>query len=55
MVKEVAVVKEDDDVAEAAGIMLSRNISSLLVVDEDMTLKGIVTERDVLYSIIAPK
>lgn len=55
MVKEVAVVKEDDDVAEVAGIMLSRNISSLLVVDEDMTLKGIVTERDILYSIIAPK
>lgn len=55
MVKEAAVVFPEDDLSTAINTMLSRNISSVLVADEDGVLKGIVTERDVLYSIVAPK
>jgi len=55
MVRDVAVVREEDDLVEAVNTMLSRNISSVLVVDEEGVLRGIVTERDVLYAILAPK
>ncbi|MEM4717589.1 MAG: CBS domain-containing protein [Desulfurococcaceae archaeon] len=55
MVKEAAVVSPEDDLSTAVNTMLSRNISSVLVADEDGVLKGILTERDVLYSIVAPK
>ncbi|MEM0002046.1 MAG: CBS domain-containing protein [Desulfurococcaceae archaeon] len=55
MVKDVAVVHMDDDLADAVGTMLSKNISSVLVIDDEGALKGIVTERDVLYAIVAPK
>lgn len=55
MVTDLAVVNPDEDLASAVNTMLSRNVSSVLVVDEDMTLKGILTERDVLYAILMPK
>lgn len=55
MVTDVAVVHLDDDLIEAIETMLSRNISSVLVVDDEGVLKGIITERDVLYAILAPK
>ncbi|MEM4004948.1 MAG: CBS domain-containing protein, partial [Desulfurococcaceae archaeon] len=55
MVKDVAVVHMDDDLADAVSTMLSKNISSVLVIDDEGALKGIVTERDVLYAIVAPK
>jgi CBS domain-containing protein len=55
MVKDVAVIHLDDDLANAVNTMLSRNISSVLVIDDEGALRGIVTERDVLYAIIAPK
>jgi CBS domain-containing protein len=35
--------------------MLSKDVSSVLVVDEHGVLEGILTERDVLYAILAPK
>jgi len=55
MVHDVAVAREDDDLASAVNTMLTRNISSVLVIDDEGVLKGIVTERDVLYAILAPK
>lgn len=55
MVRDVAVVHVDDDLANAVNTMLNKNISSVLVIDDEGLLKGIVTERDVLYAIIAPK
>ncbi|MEM4602071.1 MAG: CBS domain-containing protein, partial [Desulfurococcaceae archaeon] len=55
MVRDLAVVHPEDDLAEAVNAMLSRNISSVLVVDEDGILNGIITERDILYAILAPK
>lgn len=55
MVHDVAVAREDDDLASAINTMLTRNISSVLVIDDEGVLKGIVTERDVLYAILAPK
>jgi len=55
MVTNVATIKPEDDIAQAASTMLSKNVSSLLVVDDEGVLQGIITERDVLYSILAPK
>lgn len=55
MVTDLAVVSPDEDLASAVNTMLARNVSSVLVVDADMTLKGILTERDVLYAILMPK
>ena len=55
MVKDLVTVHEEDDLAHAVSTMLSRNVSSVLVVDEEGVLKGILTERDVLYAIVAPR
>lgn len=55
MVRDVAVVHPDDDVSTVVSTMLSRDISSVLVVNDEGSLEGIITERDVLYAIIAPK
>jgi len=55
MVRDVATVHLDDDLSKAINTMLSRNVSSTLVVDDEGVLRGIITERDVLYAIIAPK
>ncbi|MEM2025048.1 MAG: CBS domain-containing protein [Desulfurococcaceae archaeon] len=55
MIRDLAVVHPEDDLAEAVNAMLSRDISSVLVVDEDGILNGIITERDILYAILAPK
>lgn len=55
MVRDVAVIKADEDLVKAVETMFSRNISSVLVVDDEGVLEGIITERDILYSIISPK
>ncbi|MEM0247151.1 MAG: CBS domain-containing protein [Desulfurococcaceae archaeon] len=55
MVRDVAIAHLEDDLAHVVNTMLSRNVSSVLVIDEEGVLKGIVTERDVLYAILAPK
>lgn len=51
MSKDVATISEDADIAEAASLMNSRNTNSLIVVDQNNEVKGIVTERDVLISV----
>jgi CBS domain-containing protein len=45
------VVSEDTTIDEAAGIMWNRNIGSVIVVDKTGNMVGIVTERDVLFSV----
>ena len=55
MSRDLATVHSEDDLAEAVKTMLTRNVSSVLVVDEQGVLEGILTERDVLYAILAPK
>lgn len=55
MTKEVISVKRDTPIREAMHIMLANSISGLPVVDDDMTLVGILSEKDVVslaYNII---
>jgi CBS domain-containing protein len=55
MVTDLATAHEDEELSSVVNTMSSRNVSSVLVVDNDGVLKGIITERDVLYAILAPK
>ena len=48
MTKEVVSVRRDTPVREALQLMLVHKISGMPVVKEDMTLVGIVTEKDLL-------
>jgi CBS domain-containing protein len=48
MTKEVVSVRRDTPVREALQLMLVNKISGMPVVKEDMTLVGIVTEKDLL-------
>ena len=55
MTTNLVAVEPSEDLASAVNTMLSKNVSSVLVVDKSGVLKGIVTERDVLYAILMPK
>jgi CBS domain-containing protein len=44
-------VSMETTVDEAAGIMWDKNIGSVIVVDKAGLMKGILTERDVLFSV----
>lgn len=55
MVKEIVAVKPGSDAGEAVRIMAEKNVGSVLVVNESNELTGIVTERDILYAIVAPR
>jgi CBS domain-containing protein len=48
MTTDVAYVKKQTPIYEAIGILVERNITGLPVVNEDMTLAGIISEKDVL-------
>jgi len=50
MTRDPVTIKEDASIAEAAKIMWKKRIGSLLVVDENGKLKGIVTERDLVFA-----
>ena len=52
MTPEFYTISKDADVGEAAEAMNSLGVSSLLVVDEYENIIGIITERDVLVSIV---
>ncbi len=52
MTPEFYTVKHDIDVGEAAKYMMEYETSSLLVVDEEDNIIGIITERDVLTAIL---
>jgi CBS domain-containing protein len=48
MTAKVVSVTKDAPVHKAIGLMLKNEISGLPVVEQDMTLVGIITEKDVL-------
>src|SRR5690606_15992508 len=49
MTREVEMVHQNDDAAEALGIMLDKKISALPVVGSKGQLVGVVTETDFLH------
>lgn len=51
----VLTVKKDDSVREAAKIMYNNRIGSVVVVDDDGKIAGILTERDLIYLIALGK
>jgi CBS domain-containing protein len=50
LIKDVFTVSEDADLYEAAKIMISKDVSAVLVVNNK--LEGILTERDIMREII---
>jgi len=52
MSRDVSTIQKDSSVAEAAEIMASRNISSIVVMDADR-IAGVLTERDLLKRVVA--
>ena len=48
MTTDVAYVKKDTPIYEAMRILIERNITGLPVVNDDMSLAGIISEKDVL-------
>jgi len=55
MTKDVISVRRDTPVRQALQLMLVHEISGLPVVKEDMTLVGIVTEKDLLRLLHGPQ
>jgi PAS domain S-box-containing protein len=52
MSQDLATIQKDASVAEAAEIMASRNISSIIVMDADR-IAGMLTERDLLKRVVS--
>ena len=48
MTTDIAYVKKHTPIYEAIGILVEKNITGLPVVNDDMTLAGIISEKDVL-------
>ena len=48
MTREVIVVKKETPIYEAVQLLMEREITGIPVVEDDMTLVGIITEIDVL-------
>ncbi|MBN1803785.1 MAG: CBS domain-containing protein [Sedimentisphaerales bacterium] len=48
MTTDVAYVKKDTPIYEAIKILIERNITGLPVVNDDMSIAGIISEKDVL-------
>jgi CBS domain-containing protein len=48
MIKNVVSVKKDTPIYEAVKLLVEHNISGLPVVEDDMTLTGILSEKDVV-------
>jgi CBS domain-containing protein len=54
MTKDVVTVRRDTPVEKVVEIMLANAISGVPVVEKDMTLVGIVTEKDLLGLLFGP-
>jgi len=54
MTKQVVSVRRDTPVEEALELLLANRISGMPVVEKDMTLAGIVTEKDFLGLLYQP-
>lgn len=50
MNKDLIEVNEEKELKSCAKLMLEHNVSSLLVLDDDRLLKGIVTKSDLVHS-----
>jgi len=50
MIRRVVALEENDSVANAKKIMLSKNFSQLPVITSDGVLRGLVTEQSILFS-----
>jgi CBS domain-containing protein len=48
MATDIAYVKKDTPIYDAIGIMIEKNITGLPVVNDDMSIAGIISEKDVL-------
>jgi len=48
MTTDVVTVKRDTPISEATELLMKNNITGMPVVEEDMTLVGVITEKDVL-------
>jgi len=48
MIRDVISVKQDTPIYEAMVLMRKHDITGMPVIDDDMTLVGIITEKDVL-------
>ncbi|MHC4882984.1 MAG: CBS domain-containing protein [Planctomycetota bacterium] len=48
MIKDVATVRPQDTLDQVIEILVDKNITGIPVVNEDNTLAGIITERDIL-------
>jgi CBS domain-containing protein len=48
MTTDITVVKKDTPVDEVLEILVDKNITGIPVVDEDMALVGMITEKDIL-------
>jgi len=55
MSKKVVWVRRDTPVREALQLMLAHKIPDVPVVEKDMTLVGIVTEKDLLRPLYGPQ
>jgi len=55
MSKKVVCVRRDTPVKEALQLMLAHKIPDVPVVEKDMTLVGIVTEKDLLRPLYGPQ
>jgi len=55
MTREVVSVRKDRPVEEALELLLGNEIAGIPVVEEDMTLVGIVTEKDLLGLFYEPE
>jgi CBS domain-containing protein len=48
MATNVAFVKKDTPIEEALSLLVDKNITGIPVVNDDMSLAGVVTEKDML-------
>lgn len=48
MTTEVICIKKDDSIFDAVELLVEKNISGLPVVEDDMTLIGVLSEKDVV-------
>jgi len=48
MTKKVICIEKDTPIIEAIRLMASKNVTGIPVVEDDMTLIGILSEQDVL-------
>ena len=51
--ENVVTIKPSNSISEAAYLMRNEDIGALIVTDEDMTPIGIITDRDIVVSVIA--